>query len=180
MAPSAVAASSAAATASGLKTSSPGPGTAATWSSNPESQFPISTTLNVTNPGPQPFPAATGRPTLSGGFASGRVSSKSQYFFSGVNGAKHDIGTPAQIARTDDSSVLSSDASSRRKNTPNDQSMRRSIQDLVFSIDPNVKIEPDVEDVCSSLLILNPFFVLCYRVLATSFCWILRTSSSTR
>ena len=25
--------------------------------------------------------------------------------------------------------------------------MRRSIQDLVFSIDPNVKIEPEVEDV---------------------------------
>lgn len=57
------------------------------------------------------------------------------------------VGTPAQIARTDDSSVLNSDTSSRRKNTPNDQSMRRSIQDLVLSIDPNVKIEPDVEDV---------------------------------
>lgn len=26
--------------------------------------------------------------------------------------------------------------------------MRRSIQDLVASIDPNVKIEPEVEDVC--------------------------------
>ncbi|KAL5524029.1 hypothetical protein ACEPAG_8202 [Sanghuangporus baumii] len=76
-----------------------------------------------------PFPAATGRPTLSGGFAAGRVSS-----------------TPAQIARTDDNSVLSSDTSNRRKNTPSDQSNRRSIQDLVFSIDPNVKIEPDVED----------------------------------
>ena len=56
-------------------------------------------------------------------------------------------GTPAQIARTDDTSVLNSDTSSRMKNTPNDQSMRRSIQDLVFSIDPNVKIEPEVEDV---------------------------------
>jgi len=35
----------------------------------------------------------------------------------------------------------------RRKNTAGDQSMRRSIQDLVSSIDPSVKIEPDVEDV---------------------------------
>ncbi|KAL5484952.1 TAF12 [Sanghuangporus weigelae] len=117
------------AAASGLKTSSPGPNSAATWTTNPESQFPISSTLNVMNPGPQPFPAATGRPTLSGGFAAGRV-----------------LSTPAQIARTDDNSVLSSDTSNRRKNTPNDQSNRRSIQDLVFSIDPNVKIEPDVED----------------------------------
>ena len=58
-------------------------------------------------------------------------------------------GTPAQIARAqDDSSVLGSlDTSNRRKNTPNDQSMRRSIQDIVYSIDPNVKIEPEVEDV---------------------------------
>ena len=58
-------------------------------------------------------------------------------------------GTPSQIARThDDPNVLgSADTSSRRKNTPNDQMMRRSIQDLVYSIDPNVKIEPEVEDV---------------------------------
>ncbi len=39
------------------------------------------------------------------------------------------------------------DNRTRRKNTPGDQSMRRSIQDLVSSIDPNVKIEPEVEDV---------------------------------
>ena len=39
------------------------------------------------------------------------------------------------------------DGRTRRKNTPGDQSMRRSIQDLVSSIDPNVKIEPEVEDV---------------------------------
>lgn len=39
------------------------------------------------------------------------------------------------------------DNRSRRKNTPGDQSMRRTIQDLVASVDPNVKIEPEVEDV---------------------------------
>ena len=43
-------------------------------STNPPAQFPISQTLNVANPGPQSFPTATGRPTLSGGFAGGRVS----------------------------------------------------------------------------------------------------------
>ena len=30
--------------------------------------------------------------------------------------------------------------------------MRRSIQDLVSSVDPNVRIEPEVEDVSSSIL----------------------------
>lgn len=34
-----------------------------------------------------------------------------------------------------------------RKNSAAETSMRRTIQDLVSSIDPNVKIEPEVEDV---------------------------------
>ncbi|KAI5123897.1 hypothetical protein M0805_005713 [Coniferiporia weirii] len=119
-----------ASTSGAFKSSSPAPNGGATLMSATGNNYPISQTLNVTNPGPQTFPSSTGRPTLSGGFASGRVS-----------------GTPAQIARTDDPSVLGSgDTSNRRKNAPNDQSMRRSIQDLVFSIDPNVKIEPEVED----------------------------------
>ena len=61
-------------------------------------------------------------------------------------------GTPAQIARSpEDAGMLSFDDNrSRRKNTPGDQSMRRTIQDLVASVDPNVKIEPEVEDVCFS------------------------------
>ena len=73
------------------------------------------------------------------------------------------VGTPAQVARpTDDVTMLSlEDSRSRRKNTPGDQSMRRTLQDLVASIDPNVKIEPDVEDVCASRAIpsnhLTPF-----------------------
>ena len=37
--------------------------------------------------------------------------------------------------------------SSRRKSTPGDASMRRSIRDLALSMDPNIKIEPEVEDV---------------------------------
>ncbi|KAL5531329.1 hypothetical protein ACEPAG_4206 [Sanghuangporus baumii] len=60
---------SSATAASGLKMSSPGPSSAATWTTSLESQYPISSTLNVTNPGPQPFPAAMGRSTLSSGFA---------------------------------------------------------------------------------------------------------------
>lgn len=60
-------------------------------------------------------------------------------------------GTPAQIARgTDDATMLNlEDHRSRRKNTPGDQSMRRSIQDLVSSVDPNVKVDAEVEDVRS-------------------------------
>ena len=57
-------------------------------------------------------------------------------------------GAPPQVAKPEDSTVLTLDDNrTRRKNTPGDQSMRRSIQDLVSSIDPNVKIEPEVEDV---------------------------------
>jgi len=59
------------------------------------------------------------------------------------------VGTPSQVARgTEDVTMLNLDDNrTRRKNTPGDQSMRRSIQDLVSSVDPNVKIEPEVEDV---------------------------------
>ena len=61
-------------------------------------------------------------------------------------------GTPAQIARSDDGSALASDDTrSRNKNTPGHQSMRRTIQDLVASVDPNVKVEPEVEDVSTNL-----------------------------
>ncbi|OJA12653.1 hypothetical protein AZE42_08699 [Rhizopogon vesiculosus] len=115
-------------TAPGFKSGSPAP----VLTSTPGDGYPISQTLNTTNPGPvQWVSAQQGRPTLTGGMASGRMSS-----------------TPAQIARpTDDAGMLSlEDSRSRRKNTPADQSMRRSIQDLVSSVDPNVRIEPEVED----------------------------------
>lgn len=61
-------------------------------------------------------------------------------------------GTPAQIVRGEDGGMLSLDDNrTRRKNTPGDQSMRRSIQDLVSSVDPNVRIEPEVEDLLLSI-----------------------------
>ena len=66
------------------------------------------------------------------------------------------IGTPAQIARSADdvTPYTFEDTRARRNNTPGDQSMRRTIQDLVANIDPDVKIEPEVEDV--RLLVLSP------------------------
>ena len=76
-------------------------------------------------------------------------------------------GTPAQIARSDDGSALASDDTrTRNKNTPGHQSMRRTIQDLVASVDPNVKIEPEVEDVSTNLHI-------CCRLLNVARCQLL-------
>ncbi|KAI0745955.1 transcription initiation factor TFIID subunit A-domain-containing protein [Earliella scabrosa] len=122
--PQAAASTSAAATATApntaLRTTNPSP----FLSASPVSDgYPISQT-------PTWPPAQQGRPSLTGGLPGGRVS-----------------GAPPQIAKPEDSTVLTLDDNrTRRKNTPGDQSMRRSIQDLVSSIDPNVKIEPEVED----------------------------------
>ncbi|KAH9059372.1 transcription initiation factor TFIID subunit A-domain-containing protein [Lactarius vividus] len=99
-------------------------------SSNLKDTYPISQTLNPANPGPVPWAAiAAGRPTLTGGLTAGRIS-----------------GTPSALKNPSDETWVTDETSSRRKSTPGDASMRRSIQDLVLSIDPNVKIEPEVED----------------------------------
>ncbi|KAF9227215.1 hypothetical protein BS17DRAFT_793742 [Gyrodon lividus] len=114
-------------TTSAFKSGSP----ASVLTATPGDGYPISQTLNTTNPGPVQWATAQqGRPTLTSGITGGRMS-----------------GTPSQIARSDDAMSLTlDDGRTRRKNTPGDQSMRRSIQDLVTSVDPNVRIDPEVED----------------------------------
>ncbi|KAI0266727.1 transcription initiation factor TFIID subunit A-domain-containing protein [Gloeopeniophorella convolvens] len=107
---------------------SPAPLMSETVSKDPT--YSISTNLSTTNPGPVAWTAAAaGRPTLTGGMPAGRVA-----------------GTPAALKNASDETWGADETSSRRKSAPGDASMRRSIQDLVLSIDPNVKIEPEVED----------------------------------
>jgi transcription initiation factor TFIID subunit 12 len=119
--------SAAATAASAFKSGSPGP----LLSSNVGDGYPVSATLNTTNPGPVAWsPSQQGRPTMTGGISGGRVA-----------------GTPSQVARApDDVNLTLDDNRTRKRNTPGDQSMRRSIQDLVSSIDPNVKVDPEVEE----------------------------------
>ncbi|KAJ3990470.1 transcription initiation factor TFIID subunit A-domain-containing protein [Lentinula detonsa] len=108
-----------------------------------DSTYPISATITPMTPTAGAAQWAQARPTLTGGLSSGRV-----------------VGAPPQVARPGDvSALLTLDdtrtgingSTGRRKNTPADQNMRRSIQDLVASIDPNVKVEPDVEDLLLSI-----------------------------
>ncbi|KAH8994043.1 transcription initiation factor TFIID subunit A-domain-containing protein [Lactarius akahatsu] len=93
-------------------------------SPNSKDTYPISQTLNPANPGPVSWAAAAaGRPTLTGGLTAGRIA-----------------GTPSTLKNPSD------ETPSRRKSMPGDASVRRSIQDLVLSIDRSVKIDPEVED----------------------------------
>ncbi|KAJ7827525.1 transcription initiation factor TFIID subunit A-domain-containing protein [Mycena olivaceomarginata] len=118
------------------------------------SAYPISATLTTTNPGPVPWPPASAsasgpsgsRPTLTGGNTTGRIS-----------------GTPAQILReeplpitfTPDHRTQPGGAGGAARKAgaggAGEMSMRRTIHDLVASVDPNVKIEPEVEDLLLSI-----------------------------
>ncbi|KAJ7137703.1 transcription initiation factor TFIID subunit A-domain-containing protein [Mycena epipterygia] len=105
------------------------------FSSSPDaSAYPISASLNTPNPGPVAWGAS--RPSLTGGNTTGRIS-----------------GTPAQIAREEPIplSFTPDHRTQPRKTAPGDLSMRRTIHDLVASVDPNVKIEPEVEDLLLSI-----------------------------
>ncbi|KAJ3855188.1 transcription initiation factor TFIID subunit A-domain-containing protein [Lentinula lateritia] len=116
---------------------------ASTSANGNDSTYPISATLTPMTPTAGAVQWTQARPTLTGGLSSGRV-----------------VGAPSQVARPGDASTLLtlddtrtgiSGSAGRRKNTPADQNMRRTIQDLVASIDPNVKVEPDVEDLLLSI-----------------------------
>jgi len=123
-------------------------------SSSSKDTYPISQALNPTNPGPVSWAAATaGRPTLTGGLTAGRIAGKR--LFPSLGGMAFLLmcacggfqGTPSALKNPSDETWVTDETFSRRKSTPGDASMRRSIQDLGLSIDPNVKIEPEVEDV---------------------------------
>ncbi|KAI9442290.1 hypothetical protein H4582DRAFT_1271234 [Lactarius indigo] len=111
--------------------------------------------LNTMNPGPVSWAAAVaGRQMLTG------------------------------VLNPSDETCLTDETSSLRNSTPGDASMHRSTQDLNLGIDPNVKIEPEVEDVHSlfffflprsfSLLTYRPLFILyprlCPRVYSVRNC----------
>jgi transcription initiation factor TFIID subunit 12 len=132
---------------------------------NPGASYPpIRTSLDYTvNPGPVQWTPT--RPTLTGGLAAGRVSSTyykgatcglcfRAFYLKLLKLTRFELGTPAQVTRNpeDIGMLTAEDNRSRKRNTPGDQNMRRTIQDLVSSVDPNVKIEPEVEDVSGHLL----------------------------
>ncbi|KAH8830273.1 transcription initiation factor TFIID subunit A-domain-containing protein [Flagelloscypha sp. PMI_526] len=98
------------------------------------STYPINSSVQL--PASAPVPWTQARPTLTGGFGSqSRLSS-----------------TPAMQSKgTDDAILAFDDNRPRKRNTPGDQSMRKTIQDLVSSVDPNVRIEPEVEDLLLSI-----------------------------
>ena len=84
-------------------------------------------------------------------------------------------GAPALTRPGTEDMYVADESTGRRKSTPGDQSMRRSIQDLVSSIDPNVKIDGEVEDVRHHVLRLENI----PTDLSSSYFLRLRTSSLT-
>ena len=84
-------------------------------------------------------------------------------------------GAPALTRPGTEDMYVADESTGRRKSTPGDQSMRRSIQDLVSSIDPNVKIDGEVEDVRNHVLRLENILIDS----SSSYFLKLRTSSLT-
>lgn len=102
------------------------------------SSLPITQNLSVVNPGAQPWPNVAGpRPTLNQGLATG-----SSF-----------MGLPTHVAKppdTQDALGALNEAFKKDGATSNavaDPQLRKTIKDLVASIDPNVKIDADVEDI---------------------------------
>jgi len=60
------------------------------------------------------------------------------------------VGTPILTSKPEDTpGMLIMEDTTRKgiKNGPGEQSMRKTIADLVASVDPNVRLDDDVEDV---------------------------------
>ncbi|KAG8884400.1 Transcription initiation factor TFIID subunit 12 [Tulasnella sp. 331] len=97
---------------------------------------PIPTELTSASPGPQDWPNTRGpRPSLSQGLATS----------SSIMGLPTHVAKPADTL--DALGALNEGFKKDATLTANDLQMRRTIKDLVASIDPNVKIDPDVEDI---------------------------------
>ncbi|KAG8881358.1 Transcription initiation factor TFIID subunit 12, partial [Tulasnella sp. 403] len=99
-------------------------------------KFPITQNLSVTPPPTQPWPNASGpRPTLSQGLATG----------SSI------MGLPTHVLQVPDTvdalGALTEGFKKDSTSVANDHQMRRTVKDLVASIDPNVKVDSDVEDI---------------------------------
>ncbi|KAG8925211.1 Transcription initiation factor TFIID subunit 12 [Tulasnella sp. 408] len=102
------------------------------------SALPVTPNLSIVNPGAQPWPTVAGpRPTLTQGLAT------SSSF----------MGLPTHVAKPPDTQDalgalnegFKKDGAAAGNST--DPQMRKTIKDLVASIDPNVKIDADVEDI---------------------------------
>jgi len=95
----------------------------------------ITPNLSVANPGAQSWPNPNGpRPTLSQGLA----------------GANSFIGLPTHVSKPADSMDAIgalNEGFKKDATSSGDLQMRRTIKDLVASIDPNVKVDSDVEDI---------------------------------
>jgi transcription initiation factor TFIID subunit 12 len=113
--------------------------------------YPTSTDVKPLPNTPQPWPGVHApRPSLNAGLAGSPVTGEPSSALGIIAILKPHTGLPGLLQRgpEDITILLSGDLRhGPKKNAAAEQSMRRTIQDLVSSIDPNVKIAPEVEDV---------------------------------